>query len=58
MPISPTLRDMILNRASAREIKQRAIEEGMLTLRMDALKKLVGGVTSAEEVLKETAPDE
>jgi type IV pilus assembly protein PilB len=58
MPISPTLREMILNRASAREIKQQAVQEGMLTLRMDGLEKLKRGITSPEEILKETAPDE
>ncbi len=58
MPVSPTIREMILARASARDIKQRALSEGMLSLRMDGLEKLKRGVTSAEEILKETAPDE
>ncbi len=57
MPISSKIRDLILDRASASEIKKQAIEEGMLTLRRDALEKLKRGVTTAEEVLKETAAD-
>ena len=57
MAITPTLRDLILQRASAIEIKRTAIEGGMLTLRRDAIMKLRRGVTSVEEVLKETAPD-
>jgi type IV pilus assembly protein PilB len=58
MPISASIRDMILARRATSEIKMQAIREGMLTLRMDALQKLRQGVTSAEEVLKESAPDE
>ena len=36
-------------------LKDKAVEEGMLTLRMDGLKKVERGVTSLEEILKETA---
>jgi type IV pilus assembly protein PilB len=57
MAITPTLRDLILQRASAIEMKRTAIEGGMLTLRRDAIMKLRRGVTSVEEVLKETAAD-
>jgi type IV pilus assembly protein PilB len=57
MAITPTLRDLILQRASAIEIKRTAVEGGMLTLRRDAIMKLRRGVTSVEEVLKETAAD-
>ncbi len=57
MAITPALRDLILQRASSIEIKRTAIEGGMLTLRRDALQKLRRGITSVEEVLKETAAD-
>jgi type IV pilus assembly protein PilB len=57
MTMSPRIRDLVLERASANEIKKVAIEEGMLTLRRDALEKLKRGITTAEEVLKETAAD-
>jgi type II secretory ATPase GspE/PulE/Tfp pilus assembly ATPase PilB-like protein len=57
MPMTPKLRELVLERASAGEIKKLAIEEGMLTLRRDALQKLMRGVTSPEEVLKESAAD-
>jgi type IV pilus assembly protein PilB len=57
MNMSPKLRDLVLERSSAGEIKKLAIEEGMLTLRRDALEKLKRGLTSVEEVLKETAAD-
>jgi len=48
----------VLERSSANEIKRLAIEQGMLTLRRDALEKLKRGLTSVEEVLKETAADQ
>jgi type IV pilus assembly protein PilB len=57
MPMSARLRDLTLDRASADQIKRLAVEEGMLTLRRDALEKLKRGITTPEEVLKESAAD-
>jgi type IV pilus assembly protein PilB len=57
MTITPALRDLVLQRASAIEIKRAAVQGGMLTLRRDALMKMRRGITSVEEVLKETAAD-
>ena len=57
MPLTTKLRELVLERASANEIKKQAIAEGMLTLRRDALEKLKRGVTTPEEVLKESAAD-
>jgi len=56
-PLTATIRDQILDRASTAAIKKSAVGDGMLTLRMDALIKLKKGITTAEEVLKETAAD-
>jgi type IV pilus assembly protein PilB len=58
MPISPTIRRLILDRASSEMIKRQAVADGMLTLRQDALLKLKAGATSVEEVLRETARDD
>ena len=58
MAMTPRIRDLVLERAAAGEIKKAAIEEGMLTLRRDGLQKLKRGLTTAEEILKETAADE
>ena len=55
--VTSKIRDLILDRASTSAIKKVAVEEGMLSLRMDALIKLKKGITTAEEVLKETAAD-
>jgi len=54
MPISPEIREMILKRASTSALRERAIQEGMLTLRNDALIKLKNGITTLEEVVRET----
>jgi len=58
MKIDEDIREMILSRAQSREIKKKAIEKGMLTLRRSGLTKIKGGVTSVEEVLRETIRDE
>jgi type IV pilus assembly protein PilB len=49
---------MILARAQSREIKRKAIEKGMLTLRRSGLEKIKAGITSVEEVLRETVRDD
>ncbi len=58
LPVSPGVRDMILDRAPTSEIRSLAIQEGMLTLRAHGLIKLKQGITTAEEILKETAKDD
>jgi len=55
MPVSGKIRKMILDGASADELKRQAIENGMITLRQDGLIKVRRGITTLEEVLRETA---
>jgi type IV pilus assembly protein PilB len=55
MAFSQELRRMILRGASTSELQQQAVKEGMLTLRMDGIVKIKKGVTTLEEVVKETA---
>ena len=55
MAMSPTLRRMILTGDSVADLREQAVTEGMLTLRMDGMKKLERGITTLEEVVKETA---
>jgi len=57
MLVSPQIRDMILDHRPTSEMKAMACKQGMLTLRMDANRKLLQGGISVAEVLKETAPD-
>jgi len=54
MLVSPTIRDMILENRPIHEIRERAREEGMLTLREAALLKFQRGITSLEEVIRVT----
>jgi type IV pilus assembly protein PilB len=54
MEISEGIRDLIMVGATAVEIKRKALEEGMLTLRLSGLEKIKAGVTTVEEVLRET----
>jgi len=49
------LRRLVLRGASTEEMQTGAVEEGMLTLRMDGLVKVKRGVTTLEEIIKETA---
>ena len=51
------MRELILDRASTAELRDAAIEDGMLTLRMDGIRQVEAGVTTVEEVLRETAED-
>jgi type IV pilus assembly protein PilB len=55
MNISPKIREMILERRSVADLKKQSIEEGMLTLRADGLRKFKMGLTALEEVLRETS---
>jgi type IV pilus assembly protein PilB len=55
MAMSPELRRLILKEASAEDLQNQAVKDGMLTLRMDGMVKVKKGVTTLEEVVKETA---
>jgi general secretion pathway protein E len=52
--ITDEIRHLINAGADATAIREKAIEEGMLTLRKDALSKLVTGLTTVEEVVRVT----
>jgi type II secretory ATPase GspE/PulE/Tfp pilus assembly ATPase PilB-like protein len=56
--ISPAVRDLILTHAQERLIKDQARKEGMRTLREEGLDAVMRGLTTLEEVLRVTAPDE
>ena len=57
MPFWDGLKELVINGASAAELKQEAIRLGMSSLRMSALAKMMDGVTTLEEVVANTAPD-
>ncbi len=54
MEINDELRELILVGASALELKKKALEQGMFTLRRSGLVKVRNGQTTLEEVLRET----
>lgn len=53
--VSETIEKLTVNRVTSDKIKEVAIEEGMLTLRQDGLKKVLKGLTSIEEIARVTA---
>ncbi|HEY9382823.1 MAG TPA: type IV-A pilus assembly ATPase PilB [Gemmatimonadales bacterium] len=55
MAMSPELRRMVLRGASIAELRDKAVEEGMLTLRSSGILRIEQGITTLEEVVKETA---
>jgi type IV pilus assembly protein PilB len=54
MEIGEQLRELILVGASGLELRRKAVEEGMITLRRSGLHKVMDGVTTIEEVARET----
>jgi type IV pilus assembly protein PilB len=54
MVVGEDIRDLVLSGGSAFEIRQRALESGMISLRMSGLEKIRMGITTLEEVLRET----
>ena len=54
MEVEDEIREMILSGASSYELRQKAIQKGMITLRGSGLQKVRDGMTTLEEVLRET----
>jgi type IV pilus assembly protein PilB len=54
MEVSEEIQELILVGASAREIKRKAVDEGMIALRQSGLNKIRAGITTLDEVLRET----
>ncbi|MFN2397600.1 MAG: GspE/PulE family protein [Gemmatimonadaceae bacterium] len=55
MAMTPKVRKMILSRVGPRDIQDAAIADGMLTLRMDGILKAIKGITTLEQVIRETS---
>jgi type IV pilus assembly protein PilB len=54
MEIGEELRELILVGASGLELRRKAVDEGMITLRQSGLRKVKDGMTTIEEVVRET----
>lgn len=57
LPVTETIRRLIIKRASAAVIKTQGINEGMKTLRMVGIDKAMEGITTLEEIWRVTAED-
>jgi type IV pilus assembly protein PilB len=57
MPFTAVLKESVLSGANSLELKKKAMDEGMRTLRMAALTKVAEGMTTLEEALTSTAAD-
>jgi type IV pilus assembly protein PilB len=55
LAMTPQLRKLILHNASGQDIQDHAIANGMLTLRMDGWLKVFKGITTIEQVIRETS---
>lgn len=56
--LNESIREMILSRASSQQIKQKAVSQGMRTLRQDGLDKVLMGITTYAEVIRVTQQEE
>ncbi len=54
MEITDDIRELILIGASSLELRKKAVDDGMITLRDSGLHKIRAGVTTVEEVVRET----
>jgi len=56
--VTEGLRRLIIQKATGSELKQRAIQDGMITLRQDGWRRVAQGITTIEEVVRVTQTDE
>jgi type IV pilus assembly protein PilB len=54
MEVTDDIRELILIGASSLELRKKAIDDGMISLRESGLQKIRNGVTTLEEVVRET----
>ncbi len=57
MRFTDSLKEMVLQGAPTAELKMGAIKNGMMTLRMSGIQKVIDGVTTTEEILRVTMSD-
>ncbi len=58
LSIDKTIKQSIIDRVTAGELRRMGVENGMRTLRMDAVEKLKAGITTLEELMRVTTEDE
>ena len=57
IPMARELRKLVFDNANADEIRQAALDNGLVTLREAGLSRILDGTTSIEEVLRSTVED-
>ena len=55
--VTPALQDMISQSKPGEALRTKALQEGMVPLRQDGWNRVIGGVTTVEEVVRVTAAD-
>ncbi|NRB28921.1 MAG: Flp pilus assembly complex ATPase component TadA, partial [Roseibacillus sp.] len=58
LEMSPSLREMTFNKTPTKDLRSKARNEGMVSLQEDAVRKLLSGMTSIEEILRVTHSSE
>jgi type II secretory ATPase GspE/PulE/Tfp pilus assembly ATPase PilB-like protein len=58
LEMSEPIRELVLKRSSSEQIKKKAIELGMRTLRQDGWEKIIMGITTPSEVIRVTQQEE
>jgi type II secretion system protein E len=58
LEMSEPIRELVLKRSSSEQIKKKAIEHGMRTLRQDGWEKILMGITTPSEVIRVTQQEE
>ena len=54
MFLNDPIRNLILKTSDANAIKHKAVEQGMVTLRVNGAQKVLDGITTIEEIVRET----
>ena len=57
LPINDQLRDLINQGGSTQQLRDKALQVGMVPLRESGLEKIFGGITTVEEVVRETVSE-
>jgi len=57
LPMTDTIRSLVMRHAISGDIRRQAIDEGMQTLYEDGLRKVLAGIVTLEEVLRVTRED-
>jgi type IV pilus assembly protein PilB len=55
MFLTPTIKKLVMQNVDVQQLREGAIDEGMLTLRMDGWLKVLKGVTTLDQVIRETS---